>query len=385
MKRLLVVVGVVFLLGAPIAVAAVPDVYESSAISGGLHASVSVPAFFEVFGPYAFTEASNGASHSYEAPGYGGFFLTAAAEQFGFPPPPGTTETLYPQGPQEASTPALPNGSSLLSSSGRSSRDGAEGQATVGAGGQAPYFLVGGGHASSSVKALASAVTATSNLRLQDLSLADGLVTIDQVVGSASARSTGRAGGGTSDGQISMFGVKVAGVSVDLRPDGVVLAGAPFTAPGTGLPVDDFLAIFGITFERLPLTKTITPDGRTAEVKVGGVRFTFSQPTSEFELVVTIGDLTARSRAVDLPAPPVDVPRTVTTAIDTTRGAIVSASGDALAPEQVTDVPQAIASRSIVRTRPVRGADWVAIAALAALAAPLMLIIRRAFRAAVRP
>jgi len=124
LARIAATCGALYLIAVPVpasgAAAAVPDVYESTATSGGLHASIAVPAFFEIFGPYAFAEASNGASHSYEAPGYGGFFLTAAAEQFGFPPLPGTTETLYPQGPTSAGTPvrsrkaSSSNGSSAI-------------------------------------------------------------------------------------------------------------------------------------------------------------------------------------------------------------------------------------------------------------------------------
>jgi hypothetical protein len=43
------------------------------------------------------------------------------------------------------------------------------------------------------------------------------------------------------------------------------------------------------------------------------------------------------------------------------------------------------AVRRVVRTEPVAGGDWIAIAALAAFAAPLSLLVRRAFRAAARP
>src|SRR6266540_3022656 len=73
---------------------ALPDVFEAHAEAGAIHDSVAVPAYFETFFPYSLSEASNGSSHGYHAVFYPGFFLTAAAEQQGFPAPPGTTETL---------------------------------------------------------------------------------------------------------------------------------------------------------------------------------------------------------------------------------------------------------------------------------------------------
>ena len=40
---------------------AVPEVYEARAVAGGVHDSISVPAYFETFSPYSLSEASNGA------------------------------------------------------------------------------------------------------------------------------------------------------------------------------------------------------------------------------------------------------------------------------------------------------------------------------------
>ena len=84
-----------------------PAVFEARAEAGAIHDSVAVPAYFETFFPYSLSEASNGSSHGYHAVFYPGFFLTAAAEQQGFPAPPGTTETLYPQGPTTAAAAAV--------------------------------------------------------------------------------------------------------------------------------------------------------------------------------------------------------------------------------------------------------------------------------------
>jgi hypothetical protein len=389
MKRFAAVIAIAVLALAPAvgahAAAGKPDVYESSATAGGLHVSIAVPAYFEVFGPYAFAESTNGASHSYEAPGYGGFFLTAAAEQFGFPPPPGTTETLYPQGPRSAGTPAAPIDANVGESSGRSGPDGASGKAIVGRGAFAPAFDIGFGEAEASVVAAANAVTSTSSIAMQDVELADGLVSIDQVTGTAQSRSTGRAGGGHTDGSIAMTGLRVAGVPVDLRADGVVIAGTPATLPDSGLPVNDVLSQAGVTIERLPDTRKVTPDGEIAEIRVGGIRFTFRQPNAEVTLTATIGDLVARSRAVDLP----DAPRVQLPSLTPVSPPLVS-SGTVVPPRFIDRVlpPLGVdgsAVRRVVRTEPVAGGDWIAIAALAAFAAPLSLVVRRAFRAAARP
>lgn len=389
MKRIFASVAVIVLAALPAvpahAATSAPDVYEASATAGGLHASIAVPAFFEIFGPYAFAEATNGASHSYEAPGYGGFFLTAAAEQFGFPPPPGTTETLYPQGPRQAGTPAAPVDANVGESSGRSGPDGASGKAIVGRGAFTPAFDIGFGRAATSVVARANAVTSTSSIAMQDVELADGLVSIDQVTGTALSRSTGEAGGGKTAGSIAMTGLRVAGVPVDLRADGVVVADMPFTLPDSGLPVNDVLSQAGVKIERLPDVRNVSADGQIAEIAVGGVRFTFTQPNAEVTLTVTIGDLVARSRAVDLPdLPRVRLPSVAPVsppivAVGTVRPPVVI---DRVLPSLRVDEP---AVRRVVRTEPVGGGDWIAVAALEAFAAPLSLIVRRAFRAASRP
>ena len=88
--------------------AGLPDIFEARAEVGGLHDSISVPAYFETFAPYSLSEADNDSSHSFQAPFYPGFFLFAAAQFYGFPPPPGTAEALWPQGPKQAGVEFIP-------------------------------------------------------------------------------------------------------------------------------------------------------------------------------------------------------------------------------------------------------------------------------------
>ncbi|MEX2538639.1 MAG: choice-of-anchor P family protein [Actinomycetota bacterium] len=372
LMRLLGPVGIVVLAlgpGAAVSAAAVavPDVYESTAIAGGIHGEVSVPAFFEAFGPYSRSEASNGSSHSYHAPMYLGFFLTAAIEQFGFPPLPGTSETLYPQGPTEAGTLETPVDANGFESSGKSTENGASGRSVIARGAFAPVFDLGLGKASSSVLADANGVTAKSSILLEDVELAGGLVSFDQITGSASSRATGVAGESTTDGAIALSGLRVAGLPIDF--------------PVESLPIGALIPLGPITIERLPDQRTISADGTIADIHIGGIRVTVAEPAAEFAFSVTIGDLVARARVVDLPdfeavAPAGDTPPLVgstdvepSTTTRTTPG--ISA--------------ETLITRTVVTKTPVRGGDWIAVAALAALAAPFLLIIRRAFRAAVRP
>jgi hypothetical protein len=256
----------------------------------------------------------------------------------------------------------------------------------VGRGALAPAFDIGFGKAAASVVATTDAVTSTSSIAMQDVELADGLVSIDQVTGTALSRSTGRAGGGHTDGSIAMTGLRVAGVPVDLRADGVVIAGTPATLPDSDLPVNDVLSQAGVTIERLPDVRKVTPDGQIAEIRVGGVRFTFHQPNAEVTLTVTIGDLVARARALDLP----DTPKVQLPSVAPVSPPLVASGTIVPAPVLCCPVLPSLAVdepavRRVVRTEPVGGGDWIAIAALAALAAPFSLIIRRALRAAVRP
>ena len=344
----------------------VPDVYESTATAGGVHVELAVPAFFEAFGPYSSSEASNDASHSYHAPLYLGFFLTAAAEQFGFPPPPGTSETLFPQGPTEAGTPQTPVDANGFESSGRSTATGASGSAVITRGAVAPLFDIGLGKAESSVQADAGGVTAKSFVVMEDVVLSDGLFSIDHVIGSARSRATGKPGEGNAEGTITLSGIRLAGIPIDL--------------PIESLPTGDELPLGGITIERLADRRTLSSDGQISEIHLGGFRITIDQPAAEFKFSVTIGDLIARSRVVDLAdPPPLDTSNDETVAPSTV-GATTSTPVIRRTPGE-----DSLLTRTIVTSTPVRGGNWIAIAALSALAAPFLLIVRRAYKAALRP
>src|SRR5207248_1476425 len=278
-----------------------PAVFEARAEAGAIHDSVAVPAYFETFFPYSLSEASNGSSHGYHAVFYPGFFLTAAAEQQGFPAPPGTTETLYPQGPT-----------------------------------------------------------------------------------TAAAVSTGQPGAATTSGSVQLADMSVAGVPVQLTPDGAVVAGSPADLPGLE-PVDQVLTQAGITIARQPDRRTVAPDGGEARVQLGGVTVTLHRPEREFTATFTLGrlDLLARDQSVPsvaasapLPAPPID--QFVSAVPGAVLGSSATAAVVAPAAAGVTAPPgRGLVTEDVRSTTPVKGGDYSATAAVVAIATALALFTRR--------
>ena len=286
-----VVVLFAFLLGllAPAAGAAdapTPDIYQARAEAGGEHDSIAVPAYFETFFPYSLSEASNGSAHGYHAVFYGGFFLTAAAEQFGFPPPPGTTETLYPQGPTQKSAEAIPNeAGGFGESAGMSGPSGSSGSATAGGGVVPGLGRIGFGETSTSVAAEAKKVTSTARVLMNDVTIA-GVVHIGSIAGEATAVATGAPGGATTTGNIVLSDLTVAGIPV------------AFTSPLPGpSPLDAVLAQTGVSVTRLPDVRTVSPDGTRARLLIGGIMITLSRPEREFTVTFTFGRLDVSARA----------------------------------------------------------------------------------------
>jgi hypothetical protein len=356
-------------------------------VAGGVHDSLAVPAYFETFAPFSLSEATNGSAHGYQSPFYAGFFLTAAAGQFGFPPPPGTTETLYPQGPTQGSAAgaAFP-GAQFASSTSRSGPDGSSGQATGGAGALGPEVTASGGSATSAVDAAGGAATATASIDLHDVSLAGGMVKIGEVVGRAAARATGQPGQADANGGVVLIDVSILGQHVTADGRGLTVGALPLTAPAVPV-VDQTLKAAGVTIERLPDSRTVLRDGTAAELHVGGFEVVFSQPAQEFAVTVTLGRLDVSTRAVQRPpAPPIvtvpvpPVEAALAPPVPPPRPPVLGA-----APLAVPARPAPLVVRRITQTLPARSADWSGIAALLALAAPVALVLRRVFRLAAAP
>jgi hypothetical protein len=360
------------------------DVFEARAEAGGIHDSIAVPAYFETFLPYSLDEASNGSAHGYHSTFYGGFFLTAAAEQYGAPNPPGTTETLFPQGPTTASASTIPfPGAEMGASHGTSSATGSDGGATFGGGGFGPEGSIGFGQTTTSVKA-GSVVRSRATVVMHDLHL--GPLAIGAVNASAEAVSGATPGSGQ---------VKSSFTFADATVNGMPLANlASLGAPG---PLDDVLAQAGLTITRLPDVRAVNKDGTDSRIEIGGVKVTFAQPAQEFTVTWTLGRVQARSRA--LPALGAAAAPSVTSQCCGPTGAPDS---EAITPPNPSDsgprsslraggtsagaaAPTGAMTRRIVRSTHAGGMDVTALAALIALVAICASFGRRAFRAVASP
>jgi hypothetical protein len=375
-------VGVVLALATPVpARAAAFDVFEARAEAGGIHDSVAVPAYFETFLPYSLDEASNGSAHGYHSTFYGGFFLTAAAEQYGAPNPPGTTETLYPQGPTTANASTIPfPGAEMGASHGTSGAFGSEGAATLGAGAFGPAGSIGFGQTDTSVT-VGSAVRSRARVAMHNLQL--GPLSIGAVNVSAEAVSGGTRGSGKVSKSLTFTDLSVGGM-----PIGV-------TEIGTAGPVDAALAQAGLTITRLPDTRSIAADGTNSRVEVGGVKVTFSQPAQEFTVTWTLGRVSAAARAlpslpaIETAAPRLALPGLGTELIEPPRSSVDGIT--ARAPATSTGLQPAAGLgpadelRRVRRTRSAGAMDLTTLAALVALVAIFSSLARRAFRAVASP
>lgn len=344
---------------------AVPDVFEARAEAGGEHDSVAVPAYFETFFPYSLSEASNGSAHSLNGVFYAGFFLTAAAQQQGFPAPPGTTETLYPQGPtsQSADVVPAPNGA-FGSSSATSGPNGASGHAIAGGGDLPGVGHLGFGEVTTSVNANANGAVSTAIVVMHDITVG-GVLRIGAISGSATADATGEPGGAVTSGRIALSDVTVLGAPIDVFS----------SIPGVGDP----LAPAGVTITQQPDIRTAAPDGTAAHMHLGGVTITFSQPQQEFTLEVTFGrlDVSARALHVTQLGPTVLGPAVQSDVVEQVQ------PGSQVAPESLVAAPSLPTGTSTIRTVRRIGArspDFSALAAVIALAALGALFTRRALR-----
>jgi hypothetical protein len=365
------------------------DVFEARAEAGGIHDSLAIPAYFETFLPYSLDEASNGSSHGYHSVFYAGFFLTAAAQQFGVPNPPGTTETLYPQGPTMATGQGVPvPGAQMASSRGTSAATHSDGQSTAGASDLGGAGTIGFGQATTSVDA-GSVVKSVSHVVLHDVLLGGGALAIRSVDATSTAVADGVAGGAHTTESLTMEGATLLGFPVELSPTGLRLAGSAASLPGVP-PVDDLLARAGLTVARLPNVRSVAEDGTTASEQVGGITVTFAQPAQEFTVTTTLGRVSASARA--LPPLPAAAPATLlpSAAGPVAPGTAPAAAAPTPAVPALAVPPRPPASPSDVlvrvrRTRAARGLDVTTVAALLALLALAAGAAPRAFRAAAAP
>ncbi|MGH8994268.1 MAG: hypothetical protein ACRDYV_02020 [Acidimicrobiia bacterium] len=403
-----------------------PDIYEARAEVGGVADSLAVPALFETFTPYSLSEASNGASHGLHAVFYPGFLLSAAAFQQGFPPPPGTTETLFPQGPLEGTAEAFPisggGGGRLPQSSGHSDATSSSGEAVYGEFAPSPELSVDSGLAHSTAGLAGTAVRSAADVVMKDVRLGGGALVIQMLSAAGEATADGNPGGAKAAGSVVMTGATLMGTSVVLTPNGLQVGGAGGEAPAA-TPVDTLLAQAGISFRRLPDTRVESPDGTESRLDLGGVEVRFDQPDREFGVGIVMGRVSVRARAVHnepqglgeettVPAPVTDLPAQApgvilpvdsfggTPAVDATPDRFVTVripGSPTPAPSPAPAVEGATASlaapapvpgrvgQAATNTVPAESADWSTLSGLIALAAPGALIVRRILRAASTP
>ena len=280
--------------GAGEADAAPPSIYEAKAEAAAFADSFSVPAQIDTFTPYSFSETASGSSHGLQAVFYPGFLLSAAAFQQGFPPPPGTTETLYPQGPVDGKSSVfpIPGGAG---SSGKSGPAVSQGEAHYGSGGSAD----GGGTfglSKTSVSAETATVRSTADVVLNQVRLGGGLV-IGSVVATAEALADGTAGGARNTGSVTLNGLTLSGVPLTLSPDRLQAGEQKSDVPSPE-GVNPALAAAGISIKRLPDSRVTSADGTESRLELGGYEIRIDQPAREFRARYVLGRVSVLARAV---------------------------------------------------------------------------------------
>lgn len=402
-----------------------PAIYEARAEAGGFTDSLSVPALFETFTPYSRSDVGAGNSSGLHAVFYPGFLLSAAAFQQGFPPPPGTTETLYPQGPFEAEAefPPVGQGSGapgrVAGSSGRSGATESSGEAHYG-GYRSPGFTFSSANTTTGVTAATSAVKSTAGVVFHDVRIGDALV-VESVVATAEAVADGAPGGARESGTVTFVGAKLLGTPVVLTPTGLSVGDTTGPFPAT-TPIDTLLAQTGLSVRLLPDSRAATADGTESHRTIGGMEIRFDRPEREFGAGFVLGRLSVSARAlraedtlVDLPvdvpavpdpvlrdplaieappavfvAEPLPGPETVVTVVirriyEATPGAVAPAPVATPAPSASPTAALPVASGASTRPPPVRTGDWSGIAGVLVLAGPAAVLLRRLLRVATAP
>jgi len=402
-----------------------PAIYEARAEAGGFTDSLSVPALFETFTPYSRSEVGAGNSSGLHAVFYPGFLLSAAAFQQGFPPPPGTTETLYPQGPFEAEAefPPVGQGSAapgrVAGSSGRSGATESSGEAHYG-GYKSPDFTFSSAETTTGVTAATSAVNSTAGVVFHDVRIGDALV-VDSVVATAEAVADGVPGGARQSGSVTFVGAKLLGTPVVLTPTGLSVGDTTGPFPAT-TPIDSPLAQTGLSVRLPPDSQAASADGTESHRTIGGMEIRFNRPEREFGVGFVLGRLSVSARAVradditvdgpvDVPAAdpvlrdplaieappavfaaePLPGPETIVSVVirrisEPAREPTAS-PGEVAAPASSPTPTAALPAAAGASTRPVpvRTGDWSGIAGVLVLAGPGAVLMRRLLRVATAP
>jgi hypothetical protein len=281
--------------GAGEAAGSSPAIYEARAEAAAFADTFAFPAQIDTFTPYSLSETDSGGSHGLQSVFYPGFLLSAAAFQQGFPPPPGTTETLYPQGPVDKKASVLPLPGDGAGSSGHSGQAASKGEAHYGSFGSADS---GGtfGLSKTSVSAETATVRSAADVVLNQIRLGGGLV-IASVVATAEATADGTAGGAHNAGSVTLNGLTLSGVPLALTPSQLQAGGQKTDVPNPE-GVNPALAAAGITIRRLPDSRVTAPDGTESRLDLGGYEIRIDQPAREFHARYVLGHVSVLARAV---------------------------------------------------------------------------------------
>ena len=271
-----------------------PAIYEARAEAAAFADSFVVPAQIDTFTPYSLSETASGSSHGLQAVFYPGFLLSAAAFQQGFPPPPGTTETLYPQGPTDGKSQVLPI-PGFAGSSGKSGPASSSGEAHYGVGGSGDS---GGtfGLAKTSVSAESATVRSVADVVLNQVRLGGGLI-IGSVVAKAEATADGTPGGAANSGSVTLNGLTLSGMPLTISPDSFQAGEQKNDVPNPE-GVNPALAAAGISIRRLPDTRVTSDDGTESHLDLGGYEIRIDQPDREFHARFVLGRVSVMARAV---------------------------------------------------------------------------------------
>lgn len=276
-----------------------PSIYEARAEAAAFANGFAFPAQIDTFTPYSLSETASGSSHGLHAVFYPGFLLSAAAFQQGFPPPPGTTETLYPQGPVDGKASVLPlpvNGAGSSGSSGPATSTGEAHYGSSGSGDPGGTF----GLSKTSVSAQTATVRSTADVALNQLRLGGGLV-IGSIVASAVATADGTAGGAKNTGSVILQGVTLSGTPLTLSPDRLRAGGQTTDLPSPE-GANAALAAAGISIRRLPDSRVTAEDGTESRLELGGFEIRIDQPEREFHARYVLGRVSVLARAVRSPS-----------------------------------------------------------------------------------
>ena len=271
------------------------SIYEARAEAAAFADSFSVPAQIDTFTPYSMNETASGSSHGLQAVFYPGFLLSAAAFQQGFPPPPGTTETLYPQGPKDGKSSVFPVPGLGAGSSGSSGPAASRGEAHYGSGGSGDS---GGtfGLSKTSVSAETDTVRSVADVVLNQVKLGGGLV-IGSVVATAEATANGKTGGAHNTGSVTLNGLVLSGVPLTLSPDRLQAGEQKGDVPSPE-GANPALASAGISIRRLPDSRVSSADGTESHLDLGGYEIRIDQPAREFHARYVLGRVSVFARAV---------------------------------------------------------------------------------------